>query len=88
MDLQLNSVANLDSINTLGLLDMMIFVLTFFFFNMEINLSQPSTWDMAEENTGGKKIPILRIPTSTLVNNEGHISILEVPIVCMLHTEL
>lgn len=43
MDLQLNSVANLDSINTLGLLDMMIFVLTFFFFNMEINLSQPST---------------------------------------------
>lgn len=43
---------------------------------------------MAEENTGGKKIPILRIPTSTLVNNEGHISILEVPIVCMLHTEL
>lgn len=31
MDLQLNSVANLDSINTLGLLDMMIFVLTFFF---------------------------------------------------------
>lgn len=31
MDLQLNFVANLDSINTLGLLDMMIFVLTFFF---------------------------------------------------------
>lgn len=57
MDLQLNFVANLDSINTLGLLDMMIFVLTFFFFNMEINLSQPSTWDMAEENTGGKKNP-------------------------------
>lgn len=24
---------------------------------MEINLSQPSTWDMAEENTGGKKNP-------------------------------
>lgn len=32
MDLQLNFVANLDSINTLGLLDMMIFVLTTFFF--------------------------------------------------------
>lgn len=30
MGLQLNFVVSLDSINTLGLLDMMVFVLTFF----------------------------------------------------------
>lgn len=53
MDLQLNFVTNLDSINTLGLLDMVI--LFWLFFNVEINLTQPSIWDIAEENTGGKK---------------------------------
>lgn len=39
MDLQLNFVVSLDSINALGLLDMMIFVLTFFF-NTKISLTQ------------------------------------------------